>query len=330
MRDMTSVLRPIVLLAALIVCAAMPARSDTVAAKPEVASPVSAQGQRIYEATRAHLLQVRTLLKDQDSQASVGSGFVVDASGLAITNYHVVSQFALRPERYRLAFTMAQGRIGSAELLAIDVIHDLALLRLRGAEGAPPIEFTPLPFRAATAPLAKGERLYSMGNPLDVGFAVVEGVYNGPVERSFLPQIFFGGSLNPGMSGGPAVDDAGRVIGVNVAARRDGEQVSFLVPAALASALAAARARGQAADAADVCRGDAPAQGAPGRAGRRICRAAVAQRQPPALPRAGAAGDIHALLGQRVARDAEVHALRAQRLRDEPLGLCGGRSCAPA
>ncbi|HSW21726.1 MAG TPA: serine protease, partial [Burkholderiaceae bacterium] len=237
MRDMTSVLRPIVLLAALIVCAAMPARSDTVAARPEVASPVSAQGQRIYEATRAHLLQVRTLLKDQDSQASVGSGFVVDASGLAITNYHVVSQFALRPERYRLAFTMAQGRIGSAELLAIDVIHDLALLRLRGAEGAPPIEFTPLPFRAATAPLAKGERLYSMGNPLDVGFAVVEGVYNGTVERSFLPQIFFGGSLNPGMSGGPAVDDAGRVIGVNVAARRDGEQVSFLVPAALASAL---------------------------------------------------------------------------------------------
>jgi hypothetical protein len=70
-----------------------------------------------------------------------------------------------------------------------------------------------------------------------VGFAVAEGVYNGLVERSFLPQIFFGGSLNPGMSGGPAVDDAGRVIGVNVAARRDGEQVSFLVPSERAQAL---------------------------------------------------------------------------------------------
>ena len=237
MRGLACGLRPIVLLAALIVSVCMPARGDTVPAKPEVASPVAAQGQRIYEATRAHLLQVRTLLKDQDSQASVGSGFVVDAAGLAITNYHVVSQFALRPERYRLAFTMAQGRSGTAELLAIDVIHDLALLRLRGAEGAPPIDFTPLPFRSGAAPLAKGERLYTLGNPLDVGFAVVEGVYNGLVERSFLPQIFFGGSLNPGMSGGPAVDDAGRVIGVNVAARRDGEQVSFLVPAHLASAL---------------------------------------------------------------------------------------------
>jgi serine protease Do len=224
------------LVAALMSSVPTPARSDTVV-RPETTTPVSAQAQRIYEATRAQLLQVRTLLKGQDSQASVGSGFVVDASGLAITNYHVVSQFALRPERYRLAFTMAQGRTGTAQLLAIDVIHDLALLRLSGAAGAAPIDFAPLPFRSASTPLANGERLYSMGNPLDVGFAVVEGVYNGLVERSFLPQIFFGGSLNPGMSGGPAVDDAGRVIGVNVAARRDGEQVSFLVPAPMASAL---------------------------------------------------------------------------------------------
>jgi len=235
MGRVASRLRPVVLLAALIAAVPWPARGDTAAARPEPASQVSAQGQRIVDATRAQLLQVRTLLKDQDSQASVGSGFVVDASGLAITNYHVVSQYALRPERYRLAFTMAQGRTGNAELLAIDVIHDLALLRLRGA--APPIDFVPLSFRSAALPLAKGERLYSLGNPLDVGFAVVEGVYNGPVERSFLPQVFFGGSLNPGMSGGPTVDDAGRVIGVNVAARRDGEQVSFLVPGAFAAEL---------------------------------------------------------------------------------------------
>ena len=64
-----------------------------------------------------------------------------------------------------------------------------------------------------------------------MGFAVAEGNYNGPVERSFLRTLFFGGSLSPGMSGGPALDEQGRLIGVNVAARRDGEQVSFLVPA---------------------------------------------------------------------------------------------------
>jgi hypothetical protein len=60
---------------------------------------------------------------------------------------------------------------------------------------------------------------------------VAEGSYNGPAERSFLPTLFFGGSLSAGMSGGPALDEQGRLVGVNVAARRDGEQVSFLVPA---------------------------------------------------------------------------------------------------
>ncbi len=85
--------------------------------------------------------------------------------------------------------------------------------------------------------MAQGERIYSLGNPLDVGFAVIEGTYNGLVQRSFYPTIFFAGSLNPGVSGGPTLDQQGRVMGINVAARTDGEQVSFLVPAAFAEDL---------------------------------------------------------------------------------------------
>ena len=95
-------------------------------------------------------------------------------------------------------------------------------------------------FRPRDQPLAQGERIYSLGNPLDVGFAVIEGTYNGLVERSFYPTIFFAGSLNPGVSGGPTLDGQGAVIGVNVAARRDGEQVSFLVPAGVRRGSAAA------------------------------------------------------------------------------------------
>ncbi len=207
-----------------------------------LAAPLSASGQRIYESTRGQLLQVRTLLREQDSQASVGSGFVVDGgAGLVITNYHVVSQFALRPAGYRLSYTSADGRSGVLQLLAFDVIHDLALVRIvpvADANLAAPAAAS-MAFRPAERPLAKGERIYSLGNPLDVGFAVVEGTYNGLVERSHLPQIFFGGALNPGMSGGPAVDEAGRVIGINVATRRDGQQVSFLVPAEHAQRLLA-------------------------------------------------------------------------------------------
>ena len=68
---------------------------------------------------------------------------------------------------------------------------------------------------------------------------MTEGTYNGLVQRSFYPRIFFGGAINPGMSGGPVLDEAGRVIGINVSKRLDGELLSFLVPAEFAQALLA-------------------------------------------------------------------------------------------
>ncbi|HEX4509372.1 MAG TPA: serine protease [Burkholderiaceae bacterium] len=204
----------------------------------EDAADLSATARRIYEAARPRLLQVRTLLRDQDSQASVGSGSLVAPGGLILTNYHVVSQVALEPQRYRLNYQMADGGKGALVLVAFDVVHDLALVRMT----QPPADTNDrgaFSFRATDTPLAQGERIFSLGNPLDVGFAVVEGTYNGLVERSFLPQILFSGALNPGMSGGPVVDDHGRVVGVNVATRRDGQNVSFLVPAQFAQALIA-------------------------------------------------------------------------------------------
>jgi S1-C subfamily serine protease len=201
-------------------------------------SNLSASARRLYDFGRPRLLQVRTLLRDQDSQASVGSGSLVGADGLILTNYHVVSQVALEPQRYRLNYQTVDGAKGVLQLIAFDVVHDLALVRM----ATPPTTLAArgiFEFRPAATPLAQGERIFSLGNPLDVGFAVVEGTYNGMVERSFLPQILFSGSLNPGMSGGPVLDDRGHIVGVNVATRRDGQQISFLVPAVFAQALIA-------------------------------------------------------------------------------------------
>lgn len=215
--------------------ASMPASAASGADAAELVEPLpppSPAGQRVYEAARSRLLQVRTVLKAQGSQATVGSGFLVDDGGHLVTNYHVVSTYALQPDAYQLMFSTDDGRQGALQLLDVDVVHDLALLK--------PVDATALagrgalPFRPPTQPLARGERLFSLGNPLDVGFAVAEGSYNGLVERSFIPTIFFGGSLSAGMSGGPTLDAKGRVIGINVATRRDGEQISFLVPAAFA------------------------------------------------------------------------------------------------
>jgi serine protease Do len=189
----------------------------------------------VYDDARAQLLQVRTLLKGQDSQASVGSGFVVSDRGHILTNYHVVSQAALQPERFRLVYSASDRSEGALQILAFDAIHDLALVKPEAPNAL--AGRRPLTFHPRDQPVAQGERISSLGNPLDIGFAVIEGTYNGLVERSFYPTIFFAGSLNPGVSGGPTLDQQGRVIGVNVAARRDGEQVSFLVPAAFAEDL---------------------------------------------------------------------------------------------
>ena len=206
------------------------------AAPSAAAAPVSLSARKIYEQARSQLVQIRTVLKGRASQTSVGSGFFVTKEGLIVTNFHVVSEAALKPERHDLVYVTADGREAPLQILQLDVQHDLALLKAADAGGH---SFDALAFRPEAEPLAQGERIYSLGNPLDVGFAVVQGTYNGLVKRSFYPQIFFGGALSGGMSGGPALDEEGHVIGINVARRVDGEQVSFLVPASFATALLA-------------------------------------------------------------------------------------------
>ena len=196
-------------------------------------APASSAAERLYAEARPRLLQIRTLVSAAGQRAAIGSGFLVTADGLAVTNYHVVSQFALEPSTYRLQYAAADGSTGELRLLAIDLPDDLAIVRLDHAAGS----FFPFDDRAVTGKLPNGERLYSMGNPLDLGFTIVEGTYNGLVERSYSERIHFSGAINPGMSGGPAVTDDGRVAGVNVAKQIGAELVSFLVPARFVASL---------------------------------------------------------------------------------------------
>ncbi len=213
-----------------------PAAASQPAAAAE-APPPSPDAQQAYMAARDKLVQIRTLRRQTNTQSSTGSGFFVSEDGLLITNYHVVSQLALEPERHRAVLVSVSGQEAPVQLLAIDVLHDLALLRVTpptdskpASEAATAPRYSALPLRPSSRPLSGGERIFSLGNPLDVGFAITEGTYNGLVQRSFYPRIFFGGTLNPGMSGGPAIDTQGRVVGVNVAKQLGAEQLSFLVP----------------------------------------------------------------------------------------------------
>lgn len=197
-----------------------PADTDTNAVLP----PPSSAAQKLYSAAKPDLLQIRMLLKNGRSQSTVGSGFMVGTSNLVLTNYHVVSQMALDPDVYAGEYVDTDGKRGPVELLAVDVLHDLAVVRInRNGNG-----FFNVPDKLVK--LTQGQYLYSLGNPLDLGFAISEGSYNGVITRSFYDQLMFTGPINSGMSGGPSVTVSGDVAGVNVSKRRDGELVSFLVP----------------------------------------------------------------------------------------------------
>lgn len=166
-----------------------------------------------------------------DTRSVIGSGFYVSDDGLLVTNYHVVSDLVWWPLSHRLQVVRGEDK-RKGVLVEIDPPNDLAVIRVEGA--------VPGHLELATEPPARGTRLFSLGHPHDLGLSIVEGTYNGLVEGSLAEQLHFSGSLNSGVSGGPAIDEQGRVVGVNVASR--GNQVSFLVPVRFAEALLA-RAR---------------------------------------------------------------------------------------
>jgi serine protease Do len=200
---------------------------------PTAPQALSGVARQMYDQARSKLLQIRVVSKGRTTQTGVGSGFYVSSDGLIVTNFHVISKVALKPEKYQALFISADGQQGELNLLAFDIRNDLAVLKPT-VDAKVPSFFV---FRPLNNEVNRGERIFSMGNPLDIGFAVVEGTYNGLIAKSFYPQIFFSGAINAGMSGGPALDEQGRIIGINVAKRLDGESVAFLVPAAKALAL---------------------------------------------------------------------------------------------
>lgn len=166
------------------------------------------------------LLQVRVLEQASGAKAAIGSGFVINQPNLLVTNYHVVSDAVLFPAKYRLEYLNNLQQKGSLKVLAVDVINDLALLET---------DYQPEQrFHIEQQNPPQGATIYSLGNPHDLGMIVVPGTYNGLQKFGYYPRIHFTGAVNSGMSGGPVVDSAGNIVGVNVASA--GNQLGFLVP----------------------------------------------------------------------------------------------------
>ncbi len=181
----------------------------------------------IYKMSQQAVYQVRIIDIRSDAKSVIGSGFRIEGGNFFATNYHVVSEVVHDPDRYRIEFINADGETGTLIIKAIDVVNDLAVL-LAETPGQSHLLLS-------EGSLQKGRRIFSMGNPLDLGMMIIEGTYNGVQEDSFHERILFSGALNPGMSGGPGLDEQGRVIGVNVAIT--GNDISYLVPVSFLKAL---------------------------------------------------------------------------------------------
>ena len=174
----------------------------------------------------------------QRRSSGLGSGFVIDASGVVLTNDHVVRGAD------RVMVTLPDGRDFEADVAGSDPVTDVAVLRLRGAAGAD-LPVAPL---GTSEGLLIGEWVVAIGNPFGNLFSnseptVTTGVVSA-LGRHIIPSgndgegVYLGmiqtdASINPGNSGGALVNVLGEVVGVNASifSRSGGsEGLGFAIP----------------------------------------------------------------------------------------------------
>src|SRR5258705_278829 len=164
----------------------------------------------------------------EQMQRSLGSGVIVDASGLVVTNNHVVENAD------QVKVSLADKREFEAEIVLKDARSDLAVLRVKdGRERFAAIEF------ADSDALQVGDLVLAIGNPFGVGQTVTQGIVSavartqvGITDYQFFIQT--DAAINPGNSGGALVDLAGKLVGINTAifSRSGGSMgIGFAIPA---------------------------------------------------------------------------------------------------
>jgi S1-C subfamily serine protease len=185
-----------------------------------IAEEMLPETEKVFGKYSDRVVKIHVVEKESGAKAVLGSGFFVDPDGRIVTNYHVISKLVLHPDRYRAELVESAGGIRPLSALAVDVINDLALVKAE-------VDNVPF-FRIVAREMQQGTRLYSMGFPRDIGLSIVEGTYNGLMKHALYKKIHFTAPINPGMSGGPTINAAGEVVGVNVSSA--GHEISFLVP----------------------------------------------------------------------------------------------------
>ena len=151
-------------------------------------------------------------------QSSLGSGVIINASGLIVTNFHVIA------EADEVKVALSDKREFPADIILRDQRSDLAVLRIKGATGGFPNVFS-LPISDS---VQVGDLVLAIGDPFGVGQTVTSGIVSafGRLPGAQSQDQYFiqtDAAINPGNSGGALVDMNGNLIGINstiVAGRR--------------------------------------------------------------------------------------------------------------
>ena len=189
---------------------------------------------------------LRELFGDQmphSLERGQGSGIVIDAKGLVLTNAHVVDGAD------RVEVTLADGRDLEGTVLGADAITDLAVVRIPGTSG---LKAAPLGDSEA---LEVGDWAIALGTPYGlertVTLGIVSSLHRNITSLGFsdkrLELIQTDAAINPGNSGGPLINAAGEVVGINTLVRSGpGAGLGFAIPINLAKGVAAQLGKGAA------------------------------------------------------------------------------------
>ncbi len=196
-------------------------------AAPDDAEPETDAAEPADEGTTAALGAAddpRTWRRPERPLFGTGTGFIIEESGLVLTNNHVVQ--GARAVEVRLQ----NGRRYGAEVVGVDESTDVALLRLQDTDGAA----FPVAELGESHDIQVGEWVIALGNPLGLDFTVTAGIVSalgrslGGSQSAVQSFIQTDAAINPGNSGGPLVDLRGRVIGMNTAIQTDGSSPRWL------------------------------------------------------------------------------------------------------
>ncbi len=171
----------------------------------------------------------------------LGSGFIINKSGLVLTNAHVVDKAD------KVTVHLKDGRTLEGKVQGADEVTDLALIKINAGSDLP---VAPL---GSSANVQVGDWAIAVGNPLGLDNTVTLGIIS--TLRRSSAQVGIGNkrldfiqtdaAINPGNSGGPLLNAQGEVIGINTAIRGDATGIGFAIPIDRAKTIAAQLQRGE-------------------------------------------------------------------------------------